>query len=107
MGRKRRRKHSRQQEQRQANSQAQPAWHADIEPTDEELLAILWEQEGHRVPQDEQKRCGQCKEFVEDELTSRGACLHPGSGIVSPWTDTPGCDFYTGRRRRIASDMRF
>lgn len=43
--------------------------------------------------------CVACTEFVEDDLASRGSCLHPGSGIVSPWVDTPACAFFTARRR--------
>jgi hypothetical protein len=46
-----------------------------------------------------QKTCGGCREFVEDSEGGRGDCLHPGSGIVSPWTDTKACDFYAARRR--------
>ena len=46
-----------------------------------------------------QKTCGGCREFVEDSEGGRGNCLHPGSGIVSPWTDTKACDFYAARRR--------
>jgi hypothetical protein len=42
--------------------------------------------------------CGGCKEFVEDGDGGRGTCLHPGSGIAFPWTDTPGCDFHSRRR---------
>ena len=45
------------------------------------------------------KVCGGCKEFVEDQEGGRGTCLHPGSGILSPWTDTKSCDFYAARRR--------
>ena len=44
------------------------------------------------------RACGNCREFVEDKDGGRGTCLHPGSGILSPWTDTPGCDFHQGRR---------
>jgi hypothetical protein len=44
-------------------------------------------------------RCGACREFVEDGDAGRGTCLHPGSGILSPWTDTPGCDFFAAARR--------
>ena len=43
--------------------------------------------------------CGACKEFIEDGEGGRGTCLHPGSGVLSPWTDTTGCDFFTPRRR--------
>ena len=44
------------------------------------------------------KACGSCREFLEDQEGGRGTCLHPGSGVLSPWTDTPGCDFFTPRR---------
>lgn len=47
----------------------------------------------------ETQTCGGCREFVEDEVGGRGECLHPGSGILSPWTDTAACAFYAGRRR--------
>jgi len=43
--------------------------------------------------------CGGCREFIEDGEGGRGTCLHPGSGILSPWTDTTGCDFHSSRRR--------
>ncbi len=46
------------------------------------------------------KTCGGCKEFIEDGEGGRGTCLHPGSGILSPWTDTPGCPFHAASRRR-------
>jgi hypothetical protein len=45
------------------------------------------------------KACGNCREFVEDAEGGRGRCLHPGSGIVAPWTDTPAGDFHAARRR--------
>jgi hypothetical protein len=41
-----------------------------------------------------QKQCGTCREFVEDQEGGRGECLHPGSGVLAPWTDTPGCQFH-------------
>jgi len=44
------------------------------------------------------KQCGGCREFVEDQEGGRGTCLHPGSGILSPWTDTEACPFYTAQR---------
>jgi len=77
------------------------------EPTFEELLAIETEQEEeYDLPfahpfrrMTPTKACGNCREFVEDGDAGRGTCLHPGSGILSPWTDTPGCDFFSARRR--------
>ncbi len=44
------------------------------------------------------KSCGACREFVEDQEGGRGTCLHPGSGVLSPWTDTAACDFYAAQR---------
>ena len=46
--------------------------------------------------------CGGCREFVEDQEGGRGTCLHPGSGILSPWTDTPGCQFFFAQRNAAA-----
>lgn len=40
------------------------------------------------------KLCGGCREFVEDQEGGRGTCLHPGSGVLSPWTDTEACAFF-------------
>jgi hypothetical protein len=42
----------------------------------------------------EVKTCGRCQEWISDELGGRGECLHPGSGILRPWWDTPACPFY-------------
>jgi len=42
--------------------------------------------------------CGSCREFVEDQEAGRGTCLHPGSGILSPWTDTPACPLHDRAR---------
>jgi hypothetical protein len=47
--------------------------------------------------------CGGCREFIEDPEGGRGTCLHPGSGILSPWTDTQACDFFAAQRGRAAS----
>jgi hypothetical protein len=40
------------------------------------------------------KTCGRCQEWIGDELGGRGECLHPGSGILRPWWDTPACPFF-------------
>lgn len=42
--------------------------------------------------------CGYCREWLEREPGLRGTCLHPGSGIMHPWPDTPGCPFFRARR---------
>jgi hypothetical protein len=81
------------------------------EPTFEELLALEFEDDdGWDLPMSHPFReavaatpakvCGRCREFVEDGDVGRGTCLHPGSGILSPWTDTAACDFFAGRTRR-------
>lgn len=102
MGRRRSRKAERRSHARQSRG-------GDFasEPTLEELLAIEQEQrDDMELPLAHPfrtltpaKACGRCREFVEDGDAGRGTCLHPGSGILSPWTDTPGCDFFTDRRR--------
>ena len=46
--------------------------------------------------------CGGCREFVEAQEGGRGTCLHPGSGILSPWTDTPACQFFLAQRNAVA-----
>lgn len=45
--------------------------------------------------------CGRCREFIEDGEFGRGSCLHPASGVLSPWDDTPACDYFAraGQRR--------
>jgi hypothetical protein len=66
-------------------------------PPDDILAAFPMLDETWRA-QVAQKACGNCREFVEDQEGGRGTCLHPGSGIVAPWTDTKACDFYHRRR---------
>lgn len=48
------------------------------------------------------RHCGGCLEFVEDQEGGRGTCLHPGSGILAPWTDTAACAFFQAQRVRLA-----
>ncbi|MGH7752022.1 MAG: hypothetical protein ACREN5_04335 [Gemmatimonadales bacterium] len=40
---------------------------------------------------------GGCREFVEDGEGGRGTCLHPASGVLSPWTDTAACPYWSRR----------
>lgn len=40
------------------------------------------------------RACGRCAEWLADEEGGRGECLHPGSGILKPWWDTPACPFF-------------
>ena len=69
------------------------------EATWEAVTAQVVEPEGPVV-----RTCGSCSEFVEDGELGRGTCLHPGSGVLHPWTDTTACDFW--HRGRHASPWR-
>ena len=53
------------------------------------------------------KTCGTCREFVQDAEFGRGRCLHPGSGVFSPWDDSAACDFYAGSKRRYDGTTRY
>ncbi|MGD9934907.1 MAG: hypothetical protein AB7T37_14495 [Dehalococcoidia bacterium] len=53
------------------------------------------------------KTCGTCREFVQDAEFGRGRCLHPGSGVFSPWDDTEACAFYAGSKRRYDGATRY
>lgn len=104
------RRRSRKAERRLARRQ-EPGLDHLAEPSFEDLLAIEEEQHqrdewelpwGHPLRPNARvalKTCGGCTEFVEDGEGGRGTCLHPGSGILAPWTDTPACNFYSARRR--------
>lgn len=41
--------------------------------------------------------CGNCREWLDLD-GGRGRCLHPGSGFMYPYADTPGCDFFSATR---------
>lgn len=75
-----------------------PAGIAALLTPGDDMLAP-WEERGSLLGRVAVKACGQCREFIEDRDGGRGSCLHPGSGIAFPWTDTPACDFYAPRRR--------
>jgi hypothetical protein len=104
MGRRQKRKRERQQQQRSPDAFAWSTGPPLISPSpsklyepDEEEYDYLFQSFGRNALPGV-KACGGCKEFIEDAEGGRGTCLHPGSGILSPWTDTPGCDFHTRRR---------
>ena len=61
-------------------------------------FALLLELQRPRAQVTIVRACGTCQEFIEDQEGGRGTCLHPGSGILLPWTDTPGCPFHARRR---------
>lgn len=99
MGRRRNRKRERRLDARSGS--ATPA--SLYEPTFDELLAqdeLFFTLEAQRAQLlSPVLQCGTCREFVEDAEGGRGTCMHPGSGILSPWTDTPACPFHARGRR--------
>ncbi len=101
MGRRKNRKRERRQEQRSPDALAwsvgPPTLAPVYVPPEEEEYDYLFQSFG-RGQRPGVKACGGCREFIEDAEGGRGTCLHPGSGILSPWTDTPGCDFHFRRR---------
>ena len=90
MGRRQSRKRER-RAVRQERLRAESNFYAPVDVGEPTLPAIL-----PTPPQ--LVSCGRCREFIEDAEGGRGTCLHPGSGILAPWTDTPGCDFFARRR---------
>ena len=97
MGHRKKRKRDRRGGTRVAEPGLDNKWlllHDDLDPFDAFIAGAP------PVRVDTVKACGTCKEFVEDHEGGRGTCLHPGSGILSPWTDTGACDFYLRSGRR-------
>ena len=99
-----RRKHRKQERRRQQSAGvfgdvriAEPAWEPPSSFFEGDDFDLLLGFDSRRATQT--KACGGCREFIEDQEGGRGTCLHPGSGILSPWTDTAACDFYAARRR--------
>lgn len=100
MGRKRMRKRERRTAQRSGHARWDTAIRG-VEPDldlldDEELLAML-PIFAREEPIAAGRLCGACREFVEDREGGRGTCMHPASGVLSPWTDTQACSYW-GRR---------
>lgn len=100
MGRRKNRKQERKAAQRGWSPQ-EPRGLATYEDRSDDFLSLgpQYEDFHMQVIAQNQKVCGGCREFIEDEHGGRGTCLHPGSGILSPWTDTKSCDFYAKRGR--------
>ncbi|MEP6870967.1 MAG: hypothetical protein ABI939_03860 [Anaerolineaceae bacterium] len=86
--------------QRQLDAWAEPATKFPAGDTDRhtaaDFLFLLGDTIRERGPA--ASLCGGCREFIEDPEGGRGMCLHPGSGILSPWTDTVGCQFFLTQR---------
>lgn len=80
-----------------ATQVAEPAW---ATPDRDEMLPVWqWQDAFSDSRRTAVKTCGGCREFVEELENGRGTCLHPGSGVLAPWSDTEACPFYAGRRR--------
>lgn len=75
-------------------------------PADDRHILTLLGSTGtpERVPAN--RHCGSCREFIEDQEGGRGTCLHPGSGVLSPWTDTESCAFFQAQRGARADFQR-
>lgn len=101
MGRKRSRKRERRIERQfreRSLALPEPALFAPL--SDDDPFASLERRWPHAAVAEATKVCGTCREFVEDAEGGRGTCLHPGSGVLSPWTDTRACPFYQPHRGR-------
>lgn len=66
-------------------------------PNDRDLLVLMGDASAPERPP-ATRHCGGCHEFIEDQEGGRGTCLHPGSGVLSPWTDTESCAFFQAQR---------
>ncbi|HEY8490305.1 MAG TPA: hypothetical protein VIO14_04865 [Dehalococcoidia bacterium] len=66
------------------------AW---LDPREERLPPPARHGEAAELP----RLCGACREWLELE-GGRGQCLHPGSGFMYPYADTPACGFFTPLR---------
>jgi hypothetical protein len=103
MGRRRQRKRERRGEARVRESDyTLPAWPVNafdpfaMEPYDP--LPARFRDGGEPLTMVAGLVCGRCREFVPNAEIGRGECLHPGSGVLHPWDDTPACSFYSQRR---------
>ena len=100
MGRKRARK----RERRAAQRSGLGGWDAPVGLDerafdlmgDDEILAML-PMLAREEPLPTGRACGGCREFLEDREGGRGTCLHPASGVLSPWTDTEACSYWARR----------
>jgi hypothetical protein len=104
MGHRKQRKRARKQSrQRWDDGQLFSASAAErwVAPEPEEPVAVWqWQDAFQDAARAAVKTCGSCREFVEELENGRGTCLHPGSGVLSPWSDTEACPFYAGSGRR-------
>lgn len=102
MGHRKQRKRARKQSAKQwddARLFADPALEQWVTREPDEMPPVWqWQDAFADLRRPAVKTCGSCKEFVEELENGRGTCLHPGSGVLSPWTDTEACPFYDAMR---------
>lgn len=107
MGHRKNRKRERRQEQERRDG-----WRHQPQVTEEDFLAPepfslleFTRYQGFGALRTEPpKTCGTCRQFVEDHDFGRGTCLHIASGILSPYTDTPACEYFERTRSSARSD---
>ena len=99
MSRKRSRKQARRAAQRTgADRWATPGFDPEPDAFDADDMVTMWPLMAREsLTVGVERACGGCREFVEDQEGGRGTCLHPASGVLSPWTDTPSCAFWARR----------
>lgn len=102
MGHRRKRKQERRDSQVRSGSapsaRRPDAWTTGFYGISEDELGTMLDSEQRRSAPPA-PACGNCREFVPNEDAGRGECLHPGSGILMPWSDTPPCPFHHPRGR--------
>jgi hypothetical protein len=97
MGRKRSRKHERRWQQKAGKGAGEDRF-ADVDALVQADYELLMSLQARKPLAQEELSCSSCREFIEDQVGGRGECLHPGSGILLPWPDTPACPFHTALR---------
>jgi hypothetical protein len=100
MGRKQARKRERRAAQRSTHGRWEataPLREQDFELFDDEELLAMLPMLAREEPAAIARACGGCREFIEDREGGRGSCLHPASGVLSPWTDTEACAYWARR----------
>jgi hypothetical protein len=98
------RKQARKRERRAAQRSGHGGWDAaatldqrDLELLDDDELLAMPPMFAREEPVAAGRACGGCREFLEDREGGRGTCLHPASGVLSPWTDTRSCAYWMRR----------
>ncbi|MEX0782713.1 MAG: hypothetical protein WD557_08690 [Dehalococcoidia bacterium] len=100
MGRKQARKRERRAVQRTSHGRwngTQGAGEPNLDLFDDDELLAMLPMFARDEPLAVGRACGGCREFLEDREGGRGTCMHPASGVLSPWTDTEACAYWARR----------